>query len=74
MKLKNGKMYYKRVIFRWHPDKLFPLINELKIKNDFIKKEIERRSSLIINNINVLFQNIMEILKKIVLCKEKIDK
>ena len=72
--IKKWKNVYKKMIFRWHPDKLFPLINELKIKNDFIKKEIERRSSLIINNINVLFQNIMEILKKIVLCKEKIDK
>lgn len=74
IEVKKWKNVYKKMIFRWHPDKLFPLINDLKIKNDFIKKEIERRSSLIINNINVLFQNIMEILKKILLSKEKGDK
>ena len=74
IEIKKWKNVYKKMIFRWHPDKLFPLINDLKITNDFIKKEIERRSSLIINNINVLFQNIMEILKKILLSKEKSDK
>ena len=74
IEIKKWKNVYKKMIFRWHPDKLFPLINELKIKNDFIRKEIERRSSLIINNINVLYQNIMEILKKILLSKEKSNK
>ena len=69
--IKKWKNVYKNMIFRWHPDKLFPLLKELKIKNEFIKKELERRSSLIINNINSLYQNIMEILKKIILYKEK---
>ena len=71
--IKKWKTVYKKMIFRWHPDKLFPLLNELNIKNEYIIKELQRRSSLIINNINVLYQNIMEILKKIVLCKEKKD-
>ena len=69
--IKKWKNVYKNMIFRWHPDKLFPLLKELKIKNEYIKKELERRSSLIINNINSLYQNIMEILKKIILYKEK---
>ena len=69
--IKKWKNVYKNMIFRWHPDKLFPLLKELKIKNEYIKKELERRSSLIINNINSLYKNIMEILKKIILYKEK---
>ena len=69
--IKKWKNVYKKMIFRWHPDKLFPLLKELNIKNEYIKKEIERRSSLIINNINLQYQNIVEILKKIILYKEK---
>ena len=72
--IKKWKNVYKKMIFRWHPDKLFPLLKELNIKNEYIKKELERRSSLIINNINTLYQNIMEILKKIILYKEKDNK
>ena len=71
--IKKWKNAYKKMILRWHPDKLFPLINELNIKNEFIKKELERRSSLIVNNINALYQNIIEILKKILINKEKIE-
>ena len=65
------KNVYKKMIFRWHPDKLFPLLKELKIKNENIKNELQRRCSLIINNINSLYQNISEILRKIVLNKDK---
>ena len=61
------------MIFRWHPDKLFPLLKELKIKNENIKNELQRRCSLIINNINSLYQNISEILKKIVLYKDRTE-
>jgi len=71
--IKKWKNAYKKMILRWHPDKLFPLINELKVKNEFIKKELERRSSLIVNNVNTLYQNIIEILKKILLNKEKLE-
>ena len=71
--IKNWKNAYKKMILRWHPDKLFPLINELNIKNEFIKKELERRSSIIVNNINILYQNIIEILKKILLNKENLE-
>ena len=71
--IKKWKNAYKKMILRWHPDKLFPLINELNIKNEFIKKELERRSSLIVNNINVLYQNINEILKKILINRENLE-
>ena len=71
--IKKWKNAYKKMILRWHPDKLFPLINELNLKNEFIKKELERRSSLIVNNINALYQNINEILKKILLNKENLE-
>ena len=69
--IKKWKNVYKKMILRWHPDKLFPLINELKINSESIKKELERRSSLIVNNINASYQNIIEILKKILINKEK---
>ena len=71
--IKKWKNAYKKMILRWHPDKLFPLINELNLKNEFIKKELERRSSLIVNNINALYQNINEILKKILINKENLE-
>ena len=67
------KKVYKILIFRWHPDKLFPILNELKIKNENIKNELQRRSSLIINNINSLYQKIIEILNKIIIYKDKND-
>jgi hypothetical protein len=71
--LNKWKKVYKKLIFRWHPDKLFPLLKELKIKNENIIRELQRRSSLIINNINTLYQNITEILNKISINKDKKD-
>ena len=71
--LNKWKKVYKKLIFRWHPDKLFPLLKELKIKNENVIRELQRRSSLIINNINTLYQNITEILNKISINKDKKD-
>ena len=67
--IKNWKNVYKNSILRWHPDKLFPLLTELNIKDENIVKDLYRRSTIIINNINNMYQNIMEILNKILLNK-----
>ena len=65
--IKKWKNIYKNSLLRWHPDKLFPLIKELKIKNLSIIDCIYKRSNNIINNINIMYQNILEILNKILL-------
>ena len=65
--IKKWKNIYKNTLLRWHPDKLFPLIKELNIKNHSIIKSIYNRINSIINNINNMYQNIIEILNKILL-------
>lgn len=69
--IKKWKEAYKRVIFRWHPDKLFSALEEIKLKNEQQKNELKKKSSLIINNTNTLYKNIMEILNKILLAKNQ---
>ena len=67
--IKKWKEAYKRVIFRWHPDKLFSALEEIKFKNEQQKTELKKKSTLIINNTNALYKNIMEILNKILNAK-----
>ena len=67
--LKKWKEAYKRVILRWHPDKLYSTLEEIKFKNEQQKIELKKKSTLIINNMNTLYKNIMEILNKIMLAK-----
>ena len=71
--IQKWKSAHKKLILKWHPDKLFPIIKELKINED-LKNELKKRSTVIIHNINKTFQNIMEILKKILLAKEEKEK
>ena len=63
--IKKWKEAYKRVIFRWHPDKLFAALEEINFKNEEKKIELKKRSTQIINNMNILYRNIIEILNKI---------
>ena len=69
--MKKWKEAYKKVIFRWHPDKLFSVLEEIKLKNEQQKIELKKKSTLIINNTNTLYKNIMETLNKILLNKNK---
>ena len=69
--IKKWKEAYKKVIFRWHPDKLFPVLDEIKLKNEQQKNELKKKSSIIINNTNSLYKSIMEILNKILLVKNQ---
>ena len=68
--IKKWKKVYKNSILRWHPDKLFPLLTELNVIDENIIKDLQRRSTIIINNINNMYQSIMETLNKILLNKE----
>jgi hypothetical protein len=63
--IQKWKKAYKRAVLRWHPDKLFSFVDELKLRDENKKTILKKRSSIIINNINKIFQNILEILKKI---------
>ena len=67
--IKKWKIAYKNSLLRWHPDKLFSLLIELKMKNESIINDLRRRANVIINNINNTYQKIMEILNKILLMK-----
>ena len=68
--IKKWKKVYKISILRWHPDKLFPLLTELNLKKENIINELHKRSTIIINNINIMYQKIIEILNKILLNKK----
>ena len=63
--IKKWKEAYKRVIFRWHPDKLFDNLEEINFKNEQQKIELKKKSTQIINNMNSLYKNIIETLNKI---------
>ena len=68
--IKKWKEAYKRVIFRWHPDKLSSILEDVKLKNEQQKNELKKKSSLILNNTNTLYKCIAEILNKILSAKE----
>ena len=72
--IKKWKEAYKRVIFRWHPDKLFANLEEINFKNEQQKIELKKKSTQIINNMNSLYKNIIETLNKIADAKnDKMD-
>lgn len=71
LEMKKWKDAYKRLILRWHPDKLYSFIEEIKLKDPNIGNILRKKSTLIINNMNSLYKNILEILRKILKKKEQ---
>ena len=69
--IKKWKMAYKKVIFRWHPDKLNAILNEVNLDEN-IKNILFKKSTIIINNMNNIFKSILEILNKIIKNKKTI--
>jgi hypothetical protein len=63
--MKKWKDAYKLAVHRWHPDKLFPLLEELKLKDENKKQLLKKKSTIIINNMNNLYKQIIEILRKV---------
>jgi hypothetical protein len=64
--IKKWKNAYKKAVMRWHPDKLFPLIDRLKIKDESKKHILKKKSGHIMNNMYKMMQSILEILRKII--------
>ena len=69
--LKRWKAAYKKMIYRWHPDKLYPLFDSVKFRDESKKVTLKKKASVILHNMNTLFQSIVEILKKIINHKDK---
>lgn len=65
LEMKKWKQAYKKVILRWHPDKLLNILKEVKFKDDNKISQLRKKSTVIINNMNVLYKKILEILRKI---------
>lgn len=65
LEMKKWKEAYKKVILRWHPDKLLNVLKEVKFKDDNKISQLRKKSTVIINNMNVLYKKILEILRKI---------
>lgn len=68
--LNKWKNAYKKTVMRWHPDKLHPLIDMLKLKDESRKNILKKKSGHIMNNMYKMMQSILEILKKIIKRKE----
>lgn len=60
--VKKWKAVYKKLLIRWHPDKLIPFLKRINIDEEMIMK-IEKRSFSIMNGVNSLFRIVLERLK-----------
>jgi hypothetical protein len=69
--LNRWKHAFKKAVLRWHPDKLFPVLDGIKLIDENKRHVLKKKSSVIINNMNKLFKGIVEILKKISSKKEE---
>ncbi len=63
--IKKWKDAYKVAIKRWHPDKLIPLLADLKIKDEIKNSYILKKCGSILNNINKSINIVLDVLKKI---------
>ena len=61
--IKKLKETYKKVMIRWHPDKLIPVLKKLKLEEDYLNKIVKKTFS-IIDNISIIFNLIIKKLKK----------
>lgn len=60
--VKKWKGVYKKLLIRWHPDKLIPFLKRINIDEEMIMK-IEKRTFSIMNGVNSLFRIVLERLK-----------
>ena len=73
LEMKKWKEAYKRVILRWHPDKLLNVLKEVKFKDENKRTILRKKASMLINNMNNLYKQILEILRKILQRKNLSD-
>lgn len=60
--IKRWKALYKKLMARWHPDKMYPLLEKLNLEEDMVNK-IKRKSFSIIDNISNYFAYIIKKIK-----------
>lgn len=63
--IKKWKEAYKIAIKRWHPDKLIPLLADLKIEDDLKNNFIVKKCGSILNSINKSLNMVVDVLKKV---------
>ena len=66
IEIKKWKIAYKKVILRWHPDKLSSFLNEVHCLDDSQKRLLSKKSTLVINSMNSVYKKISEVLKTII--------
>jgi len=70
IKWKNS---YKKVVMRWHPDKLNPVLDSINLDED-IKIKLNKKAGLIIHNMNKNLKFIVGLLKRIIVKRENYSK
>ncbi len=60
--IKKWKTVYKKLMIRWHPDKLFYILEKLPIEEELINK-IKKKTCSIINHLGSLFNSIIDKVK-----------
>jgi hypothetical protein len=70
IKWKNS---YKKVVMRWHPDKLNPVLDSINLDED-IKIKLNKKAGLIIHNMNKNLKFIVGLLKRIIVKRENFSK
>ena len=70
---KKWKSIYKKLVMRWHPDKLYPILDKLDIDVE-LSKIIKKKSGIILNNLNKSLQIIIDSLKNLEMDNEDSNK
>ena len=60
--IRKWKVIYKKLMIRWHPDKLFPLLEKLQVEEEMIVK-IKKKTFSIIKELGSLFTHIISKIK-----------
>ena len=64
VEIAKWKDSYKKSILRWHPDKLFPILDKLKLKDENKKSNLKKKCGVIVNNLNKQLASVLEFLRR----------
>lgn len=72
--IKKWKNAYQRVVSRWDSNKLLEILNEITLDNEMKRVIILKKAEVIVNETNIVFNQIIELLKRVQMlkCNEKI--
>ena len=65
VEIAKWKDSYKKSILRWHPDKLFPILDKLKLKDENKKSNLKKKCGVIVNNLNKQLASVLEFLRSL---------